>query len=159
MPRRPLLLLVVLLSPALVVWEMSHGFDPAARRAARTMVHREGGYVGSEVCLSCHPGQHASWKRTFHRTMNQLASPETVLGAFDGERVEFFGDWARPHREEDRFLMEVPNGDGSRRVAEVALCVGSRRYQQYFERVDLPGGSRLERLPPLCTSGRSVGCT
>jgi predicted CXXCH cytochrome family protein len=81
--------------------------------------------------------------------MNQLASPETVLGAFDGERVEFFGDWARPHREEDRFLMEVPNGDGSRRVAEVALCVGSRRYQQYFERVDLPGGSRLERLPLL----------
>ncbi len=32
-------------------------------------------------------------------------------------------------------------------MAEVALCVGSRRYQQYFEEVDLPAGSRLERLP------------
>ena len=149
MPKRVLLILVVLSSPSLVIWEMSHGFDPAAMRASKNMAHREGGYVGSDVCLSCHPGQHASWERTFHRTMNQLASPETVMGNFDGGRVEFFGDWARPHRHEDRFLMEIPNGDGTRRVAEVALCVGSRRYQQYFEKVAAPEGSRMERLPIL----------
>jgi predicted CXXCH cytochrome family protein len=46
---------------------------------------REGGpegYVGSESCRECHADQFQSWHRTYHRTMTQLASPETVRANF-----------------------------------------------------------------------------
>lgn len=41
-------------------------------------------FVGSNTCLSCHADHHASWKRTYHRTMTQEASPQSVQGHFDG---------------------------------------------------------------------------
>src|SRR5688572_33465560 len=56
-------------------------------------------YVGSEACRSCHPGEHASFSRTFHRTMTQRATvaavgrASTVLApvpselTIDGERL------------------------------------------------------------------------
>lgn len=31
------------------------------------------GYVGSEACQSCHPSEHASWSKTYHRTMTRLS--------------------------------------------------------------------------------------
>src|SRR5688572_13295863 len=36
-------------------------------------------YVGSNACRACHPSEHASFTRTFHRTMTQDATPKTVL--------------------------------------------------------------------------------
>jgi predicted CXXCH cytochrome family protein len=42
-------------------------------------VSRDGGYVGSGACRSCHPSEYASWSRTYHRTMTQRATPETML--------------------------------------------------------------------------------
>src|ERR1051325_680754 len=44
--------------------------------------NRPGGYVRSETCRSCHPDQYASWHRSFHRTMTQRATPESVKGNF-----------------------------------------------------------------------------
>lgn len=41
------------------------------------------GYVGSSACLPCHPGEHASWSRTWHRTMTRVATNETVLAPFE----------------------------------------------------------------------------
>ncbi len=43
---------------------------------------RPGGYVRSETCQSCHPEQYASWHRSYHRTMTQQATPESVRGNF-----------------------------------------------------------------------------
>src|SRR5438445_13841692 len=34
-------------------------------------VSDDGGYVGSGACHACHPSEHASWSRTYHRTMTQ----------------------------------------------------------------------------------------
>src|SRR5437870_148339 len=39
-------------------------------------------YAGSASCRGCHPDQYASWHRTFHRTMTQVASPESIRGSF-----------------------------------------------------------------------------
>ena len=136
-------------APALVLWTWHSGFDPAAFAAEQDLVHREEGYAGSAGCKSCHPQQHASWERTFHRTMTQRVDPETVRGRFDGREVAYEGRSARVFREGERFLMEVPVQDGGRRVAEVALAVGSRRYQQYFERVERGDGFAFVRLPIL----------
>jgi hypothetical protein len=41
------------------------------------------GYVTSSRCLGCHPGEHASWSRTYHRTMTQVASSRTVLASLN----------------------------------------------------------------------------
>ncbi len=50
---------------------------PLAERGPR--VTTEGGYVGSGACRACHPGEHASWWKTYHRTMTQRATPESML--------------------------------------------------------------------------------
>ena len=42
-----------------------------------------GGYVSSSKCRSCHPSEYASWYHTYHRTMTQVAGPESVVGNFD----------------------------------------------------------------------------
>ena len=59
----------------------------AATRGSSTV--KQVPWSTSDDCRSCHPDQHASWHRTFHRTMTQEASPESVVGAFDGRVVTF----------------------------------------------------------------------
>ncbi|MEZ5963730.1 MAG: cytochrome c3 family protein [Planctomycetota bacterium] len=143
------LVLAVVLAPLAVIAALVYGHDPVAAEAERPLIHRADDYVGSAECASCHPDHHASWAKTYHRTMTQRASPETVVGGFDGRVVEMFGGKARPFREGDRFFMEVPARDGSRYVGEVALAVGSHRYQQYFELIEREGGTCYRRLPLL----------
>src|SRR5213592_2079045 len=46
------------------------------------------GYVSSRTCRACHPGQYASWHASYHRTMTQVATPESIATSFDGVRVE-----------------------------------------------------------------------
>lgn len=76
-------------------------------------------YVSSNACRGCHPGEHASFARTFHRTMTQDANARTVLAPFErrGER----GD-------------EVFH-DGKR----VVLTTGSHREQAYWVAGARPG--------------------
>ncbi|MEW6161358.1 MAG: cytochrome c3 family protein, partial [Verrucomicrobiota bacterium] len=40
------------------------------------------GYTGSKACQSCHEDQFASWHRSYHRTMTQVAAPESVQADF-----------------------------------------------------------------------------
>jgi hypothetical protein len=41
------------------------------------------GYASSASCRACHPSQYASWHRSYHRTMTQLASPDAVVAGRD----------------------------------------------------------------------------
>jgi predicted CXXCH cytochrome family protein len=143
------ILLCLLAAPAFVVMALRWGHDPVAAEAQAPLIHREQGYVGSAACGTCHPDHHASWRRTFHSTMTQLASPATVLGRFEGQVVRYGRDAARPFRDGERFCIEVPAANGASRIAEVALTVGSRRYQQYFERQVRGSGAAFVRLPIL----------
>jgi len=126
--------------------------DPIAAAADHELLHRHGGYVGSATCKACHPDHHASWRATHHAQMTQLPSDTTVRGAFDGRKVDYAGDHARPFREHGRFLIDVPTQSPEargRRTAEVALLVGSRRYQQYFEKQPRGDSIAFVRLPIL----------
>ncbi len=128
---------------------LAFGHHPLRSDAPRALVHRADGYSGASACRDCHPDRHASWDRTFHSSMTAAAGPATVLGAFDGRRVAYFGSYGLVFERSGRFYMDLPDGAG-RRTAEVELCVGSRRYQQYFERIERPDGtSALLRLPLL----------
>ncbi len=97
-------------------------------------------WVSSAACLPCHPGEHASFSRTYHRTMTQLASPSTVLAPLDGRplrledgrivRLERRGDevWATLPDPDD-VIAGRPAPDVTRRVV---LTTGSHREQAYW---------------------------
>jgi hypothetical protein len=117
--------------------------------AGSDLVRREGAYIGSRACRECHDDRHASWDATFHSSMTQLPARESVLGRFDGREVALFGAAAIPHEKDGRFSFRLPAiGGEPAREAEVALCTGSNRYQQYFERVESPSGA-FRRIPLL----------
>lgn len=116
------------------------------------VAHREAEWTTSATCRSCHPDRHASWRATFHSTMTQVATPQTVQGRFDGEIVNYWGVSARPVREGERFFIEYlhPRTGKVTQRLEVVRTVGSRRYQQYV--VEAPPGSpgeNLYRIPLL----------
>ena len=84
--------------------------------------------------------------------MTQRPGPQSVVGAFDGRVVRYEEQTARPFRDGARYCIEVPTtdpGGAAHRTAEVALTVGSRRYQQYFERRQRGSSTEYVRLPIL----------
>jgi len=122
-----------------------------------------GPYVTSERCANCHESEHASWHRTFHRTMTQAATPENVVGAFDGSAVVSGGLTYRVFRRGDVFFAEMPDPDEMMYVVEggkklafkdiprvqapVVMTTGSHHYQTYW--VSSPRYERLMQTLPL----------
>jgi hypothetical protein len=45
------------------------------------------GYVTSDACRACHPSEYDTWHDTYHRTMSQVATGESVLAPFDGREL------------------------------------------------------------------------
>jgi hypothetical protein len=124
--------------------------DPARAEANAPLRDRSKDYVGASSCKGCHLDKFESWHRTYHRSMTQLPSATTVLGAFDGEEVSAFGSKATPFERDGRFYFRLPASGGEpAREAEVALTVGSHRYQQYFEQVVQGAQTTFKRLPLL----------
>lgn len=80
--------------------------------------------------------------------MTQEPTKDAVVGRFDGREVSYESQSARPFEKDGRFKMDLPTESG-RRTAEVALAVGSHRYQQYFEKIRSADGFHLRRLPIL----------
>jgi predicted CXXCH cytochrome family protein len=91
------------------------------------------GYLDSGKCLSCHPAHHASWSRTFHRTMTQEARPETVRGDFErNNRLEYLGVSALMERRGAELFMTLRHPDGRTQAFRIERTVGSRRIEQYL---------------------------
>jgi len=112
---------------------------------------REAAVVGSEACGVCHPAQVASWRQTYHRTMTQPAAGAAVLAPFAGESLVYQGfratmtrtGFGLPH-----LRVEAVDGGPPLLDVDVALTVGSHRYQQYVARLDRGGGpGEMWRLP------------
>lgn len=136
--------------PIVVAAVLAFAYDPVLAEASRPLHARDGDYVGASACKGCHEDHHASWRRTFHSTMTQLPSEESVLGRFDGKEVTLYGSTATPFQHDGRFFFRLPAIRAeAAREAEVAFTVGSRRYQQYFERREGPDGITYRRLPLL----------
>lgn len=96
------------------------------------------GYAGSESCRECHVDQFQSWHRSYHRTMTQLPSPDSVKASFDNvtltnNRTEIFlshrgGEyWARFSNIDSGEALEVRMG----------LVTGSHHMQVFW----VPEGS------------------
>ena len=102
------------------------------------------GYVSSQACRSCHPSQYESWHGSFHRTMTQVATPETVRADFDGVTVNEVQDRpSRLQRRGDQFWADFddPDSIGSgglpRRIErQIVMITGSHQQQVYWYRTD-----------------------
>lgn len=92
-----------------------------------------GGYVGSAECRSCHPHNHATWHDSYHRTMTQVATPESVLGDFDDVRLAGKGLDVRLFRQGGKFLVEMHRHNPEvKRVYPVVMTTGSHTRQAYW---------------------------
>ena len=113
---------------------------PEERVANRPIQVRTDGYVSSAACKACHPAQYDSWYGSYHRTMTQVATPQTVLADFDGVRVaDVHGAPMRLERRGDEFWAEFndPGAEGPERgrpriTRQVVMITGSHHQQIYW---------------------------
>lgn len=100
----------------------------------------EDGYVSSTTCQGCHPDQYDSWSGSFHRTMTQIANPETVQADFDEVTVsEVEGAPMHLERRGDEFWAEFddPGWEGPtttrpRITRQVVMITGSHHQNIYW---------------------------
>jgi len=118
-------------------------------------IRPEGGYVGSQACSACHPGQHSSWADSWHRTMTQVARPENVIAPFDGRVLGEEGASAKVFQDDDgRFMMKLDiapfqAGQGPTGIHEtlpVVMATGMHHEQQYWLQTD-PDSPLLTAAP------------
>ncbi len=96
------------------------------------------GYVSSDTCRSCHPGEYHSWHASFHRTMTQVASPSSVLADFDGRNLQFGEYEFRLERRGDEFWTRIrrQSSTGGRDAdfvdRKIVMTTGSHHSQVYW---------------------------
>src|SRR5690606_38927578 len=116
-------------------------------------------YVGSGACRACHAEEHASWERTYHRSMTRVAARSTIEAALpvslelDGRtyeiaegpdgRIEVVGPdlhrWgtalalaAQRDPEEARRIARSALEQAPRVRREIVLVTGSHHYQAFW---------------------------
>jgi len=106
------------------------------------------GYVTSASCRECHPREHESWHRSYHRSMTQLVSTNSVVADFDGVTLESSserftlskqggGFWVQIddfQEQAERFAKGLPQESLHLRMG---LVTGSHHMQVFW----LPGGA------------------
>ncbi|HIG30361.1 MAG TPA: ammonia-forming cytochrome c nitrite reductase subunit c552 [Verrucomicrobiales bacterium] len=150
----------LLLSTALLalgsyyLWNLITKTPFEARKAMLKEIPREGrseGYVTSSECRSCHPDQYHSWHQSYHRTMTQFASRQTVLGDFENVELNHRGEQFHLTNEKDQFWIDMPDADWKSNVSKqrsdrdwtklkktprskkrIGLVTGSHRLQKYW---------------------------
>jgi hypothetical protein len=94
------------------------------------------GYVSSDTCQKCHPQQYESWHHSYHRTMTQVATPQSVVGNFDDVRLESHGQIFHLKRRGDQFWVQKSAASSEKSQREpsrqIALVTGSHHMQVYW---------------------------
>ena len=65
------------------------------------------GYVGSEDCMECHRDEHESWQHTYHKTMTQLMTADSVRADFNNVELEHNGELFKLTQEGEEFWVEI----------------------------------------------------
>ncbi len=135
--------------PLLLVAAAALGATAALSRSAPLAEHRVAdrpiavsadGYTSSAACRSCHPNEYATWYGSYHRTMTQVATPESVRASFDGVTIaDVHGRPMRLGRDGTRFFAEFDDPDWTGEAAaapritrDVAMITGSHHQQIYW---------------------------
>jgi cytochrome c554/c'-like protein len=121
-------------------WIIERGaFVPEKLVMDRPIQVDEDGYASSGTCRSCHPSEYASWHRSYHRTMTQVATLQTVVPAFDNVRIDnVYGGPMRLERRGDEFWADFGDpdwdatGERPRIMRRVVMITGSHNQQVYW---------------------------
>ena len=136
-------ILLLLLASAALGLTAFIALDPAIPEslvADRPIEVDADGYVSSDTCQACHPAEYESWYGSFHRTMTQVATPESVRADFDDVLVETtLGDPMALTRDGDEFWAEFddPGWEGApderpRITRQVVMITGSHQQNIYW---------------------------
>ena len=109
---------------------------------------REKGFVSSKTCASCHPHEHATWHSSYHRTMTQVATPEAVIGDFDGKLRNCGGKGYRLGRDGDDFWVEITEPGKEPARKDIVMTTGSHHMQAYWFATGDPDKGRMVGLVP-----------
>jgi formate-dependent nitrite reductase cytochrome c552 subunit len=98
------------------------------------------GYASSDTCRSCHPQEYHTWHNSYHRSMTQVASPDSIKGDFNNADIELLGSRFNLQREGDDFFAEldylkdwIPGGEKPPRIRrKIELVTGSHHMQVYW---------------------------
>ena len=107
------------------------------------------GYISSSACRSCHPGEYHSWHRSYHRTMTQVASRESVLGDFEDVQLSAREREYSLYRDGDEFWIRMADPEWEQEMVDqgmkladlaappivdrrVLMTTGSHHYQTYW---------------------------
>lgn len=132
---------------------------PDVRSAGVQTTPPPSGYTSSSACRSCHPSEYQSWHQSYHRSMTEVASAESVRAPWQERLQDEQGRQYRLFRRDSEFWVSLPDpdqlaasvrrGQGSASVPRVErrvlMTTGSHHYQGYW----LPGlrGNELWQLP------------
>jgi hypothetical protein len=108
-----LLLVFGLAMSSTALWrgELRRKADSREALAGQTPQQGLPDYAGSDSCRSCHPDQYVSWHRSFHRTMTQLPTAQSVRGSFNNVTLEYAGDTYRLEQHGDEFWVDMVDPD------------------------------------------------
>jgi hypothetical protein len=96
----------------------------------RPIERPQDGYVGSGACRSCHPGEHASWAHSHHRSMTQPATRETVLAKFDALDLDCFGEPVSLRWRGDELWVALNKGARGERIERPIVQVTGSHHAQ-----------------------------
>ena len=113
----------------------------------RPIMAAEGTYITSNACRACHPGNYGSWHTSFHRTMTQVATAETLIPKAPSTELEFAGRQYRLERTANKvFVSSRSLGEKDYGPArEVVLLTGSHNLQILW--TETAQGRTLEQFP------------
>jgi tetratricopeptide (TPR) repeat protein len=114
--------------------------QPALAETPVADIHleRPGGFVGGEVCASCHAGEAQLWRQSYHAAAMQIPTATSVKGAFDGRSYNGPAGATRFFQRDGRYIIATAGPDGTLRDYPVAYTFGIDPLQQYL--IALPGG-------------------
>jgi len=105
------------------------------------------GYVSSSACLECHPNEHDSWSHSYHRTMTQVVSDESVAGGFEGKSQEIYGWQFTSEKRGDQHWATLESTTGSaEHEYQLVMSTGSHHMQKFWYHT---GKSRKMGMLPM----------
>ena len=108
-----------------------------------------GDYVTADTCRSCHPGNHASWHASHHRTMTQVAKPENLATDINGLEVNYDGlDYRVERQGQAYFVRTKPTQAPAQSFGapqEIVLLTGSHNLQIMW--LETGAGRTLAQFP------------
>ena len=103
----------------------------------------DAGFVGTEICATCHKAEFAAWQNSHHDLAMQEPTPESVLGDFDDATFSYHGAVTTFSKVNDEYWVTTEGPEGVPERFPVRYVFGVYPLQQYL--LPLEGG-RLQAL-------------